>query len=395
MTVPETANRPAKQPMILGLGGCGASVIDVLASFPGIDKHILALIDTDRGTVENSAALFKLNASSDWGVANGSGCGGDVVRGERSLARVRPQISEVLSRASFLLVVCGLGGGTATGGLRTIASVARSMNLPAAFLVTMPFSFEAYARQRNAEECVRELLPTADILLTLPNDLLYSLLPPDTPAVEAFGKAAGELARTVFGVAELMRCKSLLGADYAVLMNLVRGKRCDCSVGVGIAAQSDGLDRCAIALERMLSSPFLGGRDQLKKSDLVLLVLSGGNDLTLAEMKRTIEYAADVLPRNVETLSGACVSDALDGCIQLTAFAVSYGNPAEKPCISEPEELPDGTVGTDILTQPEFTLPEFSRGIFENQPPSKYGNEDLDIPTFQRRSIKIDSGKSS
>ena len=37
-------------------------------------------------------------------------------------------------------------------------------------------------------------------------------------------------------------------------------------------------------------------------------------------------------------------------------------------------------------------LQSYSKGIFANLPPTKYKEEDLDIPTFQRRNITIDKG---
>ena len=109
-----------------------------------------------------------------------------MLRGGRAIARERSNISALLNDISLLVVTGGLGGGTATGGIRTIASVARSAGIPAVFLVTTPFSFESYSRRKNADDCIDELLPVTDILLTMPNDLLFTQLPPDTPVEQAF-----------------------------------------------------------------------------------------------------------------------------------------------------------------------------------------------------------------
>ena len=389
-----------KRPMILGIGGSGAAMIEQLALLPGINEYILALIDTDRDTTLRSAAELRISAAVDWGISNsGGGCGGDIIRGERAMARERQAISEMLEKASFLTVCGGLGGGTATGGARTIASVARNLKLPAVFLLTTPFSFESYSRRHNAQDCVRELLPMTDILLTLPNDLLFAQLPPDLPAEQAFERSSIEMAYTVFGMSELMRCRNLLGADYAAFMRPVKGMRCDCSLGIGAADSTDGLDRSSIALERLLASPFLGGQEFLKKAETLFLVLSGGTDLQLAELKRTLEIASGVFPKKIEIFSGAAISDNMDGRIQLTAIAVKYEKapPARKKSISSRHDLhaqDDLPAVSGELMQEEFALTSYSRGIFENQPPTKYRDEDLDIPTFQRLNISIDRGKT-
>lgn len=397
-----TSEANKKRPMILGIGGSGAAMIEQLALLPGINEYILALIDTDRDTTLRSAAELRISAAVDWGISNsGGGCGGDIIRGERAMARERQAISEMLEKASFLTVCGGLGGGTATGGARTIASVARNLKLPAVFLLTTPFSFESYSRRHNAQDCVRELLPMTDILLTLPNDLLFAQLPPDLPAEQAFERSSIEMAYTVFGMSELMRCRNLLGADYAAFMAPVRGQLCDCSIGIGAADGNDGLDRSAIALDRLLQSPFLGGMERIRKADAAFVILSGGTDLQLAEMKRSIEMASDVFPQKIELLSGAAVAPSMNGRIQLTAIVIRYVNPPpqkkQRPVIPATQvptqELPLSEPHRELI-QEEFTLTSFSRGIFENTPPSKYMDEDLDIPTFQRQKVSIDRGKT-
>ncbi len=395
-----TTTEEKKKPMILGIGGSGSSILEQLSFLPGIDAYSLARIDTDRVSAASPSAAETILASADWGATSGNGCGGDVIRGERAIARERGAIMRMLEKASFLTVCGGLGGGTATGGLRTICSVAHKLELPTVFLLTMPFSFEAYSRRHNAENCVEELLQMADVLITLPNDLLFSAMPPDMPAQQSFEHSARDMAYTVFGVAELMRCKSLMGADYADFMAPLKGKRCDCALGIGAADGSDGLDRSAIALDRMLRSPFLGGIENLKKADAAFLILSGGTDLQLAELKRTLETASDIFPKKTELYSGAAVSSSMNGRLQLTVITANY---AEKP--PEKNVRPDRTAvrtaapaaePSGILTQGELGLTSYSRGIFEtlNLPPTKYRDEDLDIPTFQRQNVSIDKGKT-
>lgn len=404
MTNPENSS-VEKRPMILGIGGAGAAIAGHLSLLPGIGHFQLAVIDTDKTSVENSSAPIKLIASADWGTTGGSGCGGDVIRGERAIARERRGVTEILSKASSLTVCGGLGGGTATGGIRTIASVARSLNLPAVYLLTTPFSFETYSRRSNADACIRELLPVTDILLTLPNDLLFATLSPDISAELAFEKSALEMAYLAYGVAELMCSRNVIGAGYADFMRPVKGVRCDCSIGIGAADANDGLDRCAVALERMLASPFLGGLEQLRNADAVFTILSGGTDLQFSELKRTFEHTANLFPKRTELLSGASVSDSMNGRIQLTVIAIKYEMPPEKKNaefefsgtpVPEPPipGIASGGKPKGILMQEEFELTSYSRGIFENLPPTKYQDEDLDIPTYQRRNVSIDRGKT-
>ena len=364
------------------------------------------MVDTDSESLAETTAGKKIAASSDWVIRDGTGCGGDVIRGERALARERSRMASLLTGVSLLVVTGGLGGGTATGGMRTVASIVRSAKIPAVFLLSTPFSFEAYSRKKNADDCIAELLPVTDILLPLPNDLLFSMLPANTPAPAAFTKASEEIARTVAGICGLLRSRSIVGSDIASFMALLRGRKCTCGVGVGSASHKDGLDRCTIALERMLESPFLGGLAKLEASDAAIIVLSGGADLTLGEMKRTLEQISGMLPKGVNLLVGASSTPAADGRVQLTAISIKYEQKLESaPMRKDRKEWSSskvaaapsaGSVSAEstkgALEQGVLELQSYSKGIFANLPPTKYKEEDLDIPTFQRRNITIDKG---
>ena len=47
------------------------------------------------------------------------------------------------------------------------------------------------------------------------------------------------------------------------------------------------------------------------------------------------------------------------------------------------------------MEQGMLDLQSFSKGIFADLPVTKYKDEDLDIPTFQRRGVSIDKGSTS
>lgn len=392
--------------LTVGLGGEGCAVVERLISFGLPEWMETGVIDTDSTFLEKSCATYKLAASSDWVVRSGTGCGGDIIRGERSIARERAAITKMLKGKSLLIVTGGLGGGTCTGGIRTLASVARSEGIPAVFLLTTPFSFESYSRRLNAEECIRELIPACEILLVLPNDLLYCTLPPEIAASEAYAAVVAETAHTVFGISASLHAKNLIGADYADFMNLLKGAKSECAIGVGKASSDEGLDKCALALERAVASPFLGGLPRIERSDAVMIIVTGGNDMTFAEMKRSLELAAGIVPENVEFMVGAGITDSSDSVMRITVIALKFDPAApqnaaheskrrvRRPAVSHrksPEVQSESQSG-GVLLQTELEFVSYSRGIFDRFPPVKHHDEDLDIPTFQRRNITIDKG---
>ena len=161
--------------LVVGLGGCGIRILEFLRNNPRANWLVTLAVDTDGGVLAGTRADAVINASADWNSKSCAGCGGDVIRGERAVSHERANLKEHIRGFSLMIVTGGLGGGTATGGVRTLASVAREEGVPAIFLLTTPFSFEAHSRRKNADDCLQEILPITDVVLTMPNDLLFKI----------------------------------------------------------------------------------------------------------------------------------------------------------------------------------------------------------------------------
>ncbi|MBO4632952.1 MAG: hypothetical protein J5858_13595, partial [Lentisphaeria bacterium] len=312
-----------KKILILALGGCGAKTLNAFAGLPGSGTFQTLLLETDKDSASRSRAGRILRAEANWASNSGQGCGGDPMKGERAFSRQRTELTNLISDQDFVIVTGGLGGGTATGGVRAVASVIRNLAVPAVFMLTTPFSFESYARRTYAEQCLNDLYDIVDVLIPLPNDLLFASLPPDTEVEPAFEKAAHELAASVFGIAELFRSRKLIGPDYAEFSATLKKAGNTCAFGCGRASHEDGLDRCSLALERMLESPFLGGMDRLSNCGALIVTMTGG-DLQLGEMKRTLENLTSFLPAGIQVSAGSTVNPDYHGMVQLTALAVHY-----------------------------------------------------------------------
>lgn len=82
-----------------------------------------------------------------------------------------------------------------------VLSVARKLEIPTLFFVSLPFTLEGHSKRKIAEDTVKEeLLGLADAVICLPNDLLFSVLESTTPLSNAFKLADQELSRTVLAL---------------------------------------------------------------------------------------------------------------------------------------------------------------------------------------------------
>lgn len=398
-----------KKVLILGLGGAGGKVVSRIAAqrISGLDT---VAVDCDIHSLDSlDSNVGRLVAGTDWNWTPGSGCGGDVIRGEQVISNERQRIMELIDGKDLIIVVAGLGGGIATGGIRTVASTIRSKKIPSVFMLTTPFSFESFAKRKAADDCIKQLLPVTDILLRLPNDLLFSMLSPDSSVEQAFSRSCDELARTVIGICGILNCKNALNVDYAGFMALLRGKKCQCGIGVGIGfPTAENPDRSGTAIRNMLQSPFLGGTDKLSSADAMIVSICAGPGLQLGEMKRTLESLAALGGSNTEVISGFSTAPFMGQALQAAVITVFY-DPEEKQNVQEKHTVSQETkkIGTAVkrsldrkkkipeLEQGILELTNYSKGIFVNTVPVFYGDDDLDIPTFQRKGIPVNKGYSA
>lgn len=389
---------------VIGLGGAGVKIISRLADSPYAAHLRLLAIDTDSSALDNCPlnSEHKFLADGKW--RQGRGCGGNFLEGQRSISRERANIEDMIKNSSMLIVTGGLGGGTATGGVAAFAGIAKKLVIPSIFVLTMPFSLEGHSKRRTAENGITELLPVADVLLYLPNDLLFNSLPGDTQVNEAFQMADREVAGTIIGVSEIIRHNNLLAADLGDIKEVLNKQKSFACIGVGRANSNDGLNRNHIALQRMLDSPLLGGVEKLKEADTVIVSLTGGNDLKIDETKKTLEAFEKFVNPECHLIVGANTADGYEGQIQITAIAIKFDEQKPKEEIPQPQNF--GIKNTPVtedkpnldslfgakLEQAELPLQHISRGIFLNTSPVLHQGEDLDVPTFQRKGIIIDKG---
>ena len=393
-----------KTTTVIGLGGAGVKIVSRLAVSPHASHLKLLAVDTDSNILDNSPLNSEQKFLGDSKWRQGKGCGGNVIEGQRSISRERANIEDLISDSSLLIITGGLGGGTATGGVAVFAGIARKLKIPSIFIITMPFSMEGHSKRRIAESGIKELLPVADILLYLPNDLLFTCMPGDTPVDKAFETADNEIARTITGVSEIISHNNLLAASFADIKEALNKQKSFASIGVGVANSNDGLNRNHIALQRMLDSPLLGGMEKLKEADTVIVSLTGGKDLKIDETKKTLEAFEKFVNPECNLIVGTNTAENHEGQIQITAVAIKFDTQkikketpvnmnfgVKKAQTPEEKSKLDSLFGAE-LEQAELPLQNISRGIFLNTSPINHQGEDLDVPTFQRKGIIIDKG---
>ena len=388
-----------KEVVILGLGGAGGRIVQKIHTLPDAGGLRLYAFDTDRRALEQLSALpdsCKFLCDEQWLL--GQGTGGDIMKGQRAISRESNHLQQIMHNASMLLVIGGLGGGTATGGSGVIFRLARTNSLNAVGMFELPFSFEGSGRCRQAEDGLRELLALSDTVLGVPNDLLFSVLPPETGFAESFDMADQEFARAVLGVVDVISPGNLLSADVGDLSAILKSRKSYAAVGVGYGNADDPGESCNQALSMLLDSPFLGGAAKLKEADAVILNLTGGEALTITNVTRTLESAGSLPGSGAKVMVGANVRPELGSQVHLTAVAVKYD---EREVAAHSAVVPQKTSrrsrrrqqSEDQPVQQTLPLTIASCGLFEGCTPTIIDGVNFDVPAFHRRQVSIDPGE--
>jgi cell division protein FtsZ len=386
---------------VLGIGGAGIKMAKALTHINGSEWLNIGVADADIAAINDSEIQNAFPVGIEW--TQGVGCGGDAGRGERAFAhKSRKEIEDFIKGSSMLIVVGGLGGGSATGGAPVIGRLARRLKIPTIFVLTTPFSFEGRARHDVAESGLKMLLPDADLIIPVSNDILFTSLQADTPANLAFLKADVSIAATLLGIAEIMRCGNLLSTDFTDLKELLGGKKSLCHIALGASDQKDVEDRCSDAVTKLMSSPLLGGKEILKAADAMIITVIGGDDFQIGEMKQTLDIVRESSGENTRIVAGANTDPAYSGKIFITVIAINYDKKSS-PIPERTSPIRSAKKENKIvreaapplpgkLVQGELAFQNTSRGHFTKTSPNIVNGEDIDIPPFQRESIILDKG---
>jgi cell division protein FtsZ len=383
---------------VIALGGAGCRIMSMLAGVEAARKFNLLAIDSDTESLKSSGLPEDKQIQVGKLLRSGRGCGGDIISGQQALANERKMLANLLSDTRILVVIAGLGGGLATGGLPVILGVAAKLHIAMAAVVTLPFSLEGFQRRHLADEKIKnDLLPLADAVLALPNDLLFSTLNAETPIAEAFRLSDQEVSRTVLALISIFGGGNLFSADFASFTGILKRRHTLCPIGTALVDNNE--DAAAEAMDKMLASPLLGGPESLDNADALAFSLLGGPELSIGNARTILDLCSRQIDQESgkTLLLGASTADEFAGKIQLTVMAVRY--------LDRNEPLRDksgkqsghhdvrGGNGGDAGMQMTLPLVMEDKGIMENTTPIMLDGEDLDVPTFRRRGLVIDTGK--
>ena len=306
---------------VIGVGGGGGNAVNRMidAQLRGIE---FIAANTDLQALAKCRAPIKLQIGTL--LTKGLGAGADPEMGRKAALEDTDRILECLEGADMVFLTAGLGGGTGTGAVPVIASLAAEIGALTVAVVTKPFGFEGRRRLQYAERGVEELRNAVDTLITIPNERLLNFVERGTPLFEAFRIADDVLRQAVQGISDLITIPGEVNVDFADVRTIMTGMGM-ALMGTGIAK---GEHRALEAAQRAISSPLLE-ETSIQGARGVLINISGGHDLTLHEVAEAARIISDSVDPDANIISGMVIDPTLEEAMKVTVIATGFDRSAD------------------------------------------------------------------
>ena len=301
---------------VFGVGGGGGNAINTMIT-EGIRNVEFIAANTDVQALDNNLAPLKIQLGA--GLTKGLGAGANPEIGRNSALEDQARISESLEGADMVFVTAGMGGGTGTGAAPVIANIAREAGALTVGVVTKPFQFEGRKRLRQAEEGIRSLATAVDTLIIIPNQRLLAISGDQTTILDAFKTADEVLLHAVQGISDLITVPGLINVDFADVCTIMNSKGL-ALMGTG---QASGPSRAIDAAEMAISSPLLEDVS-IEGATGILVNLTGGLDVTLAEVNESISLIEQAAHEDANIIFGNVIDESLRDEVKITVIATGF-----------------------------------------------------------------------
>ncbi|MBQ7880308.1 MAG: cell division protein FtsZ [Clostridia bacterium] len=353
---------------VIGVGGGGNNAVNRMIE-AGITSAYFVAVNTDQQVLNMSKADKTITIGRK--ITRGLGAGAKPEVGHDAAEESEQEIRNMLEGSNLVFVTCGLGGGTGSGAAPVIAKISKEMGILTVGVVTKPFAFEGRTRQINAEKGLEELRKYVDTLVIIPNDKLMKILKRDISLVDAFRYADDVLRQGIQGVSELIVKPSLINLDFADVNTIMKDKGL-AHMGIG---KGRGEYKTMEAVRQAVTSQLL--ETSIEGATGILINITGGRDLSLAEIYEAVDLVRDVVDSECNIIFGASIDDNMKDEVQVTVIATGFDLKHEKPATpTYPTNM--GNVNTFAQSAQPQQAEYDNEGEDDYDDEEDYDNEDYD-----------------
>lgn len=312
--MPKTQSSTIK---VIGVGGGGSNAVNHMykQQIRGVD---FVICNTDAQALENSPIPNKIQLGAN--LTSGLGAGANPEIGAQAAKESMQEIQQMLNvHTKMVFITAGMGGGTGTGAAPIIAKIAKDMDILTVGIVTIPFQFEGRMRAKQAQLGIDQLRQNVDSLIVINNNKLREVYG-NLGFKAGFSKADEVLSTAARGIAEVIT------HHYKQNIDLHDAKTVLSNSGTAImgSAKEEGQNRAKNAIIKALDSPLLNDNKITGAKNVLLLIVSGTNEVTLDEIGEINDYIQTEAGFDANIIMGIGEDEELGEAISVTIVATGF-----------------------------------------------------------------------
>jgi len=340
---------------VIGVGGGGSNAINHMFK-QGIKGVDFIICNTDSQALANSPVPNKIQLGVN--LTEGLGAGANPEVGQQSAIESVDEIEKMLdTNTKMIFITAGMGGGTGTGAAPVIAQLAKERDILTVGIVTIPFQFEGKVRQEQALQGVERLRKQVDSLIVINNNKLREVYG-NLGFKAGFSKADEVLATASRGIAEVIT------HHYTQNIDLKDAKTVLSNSGTAImgSAVASGDDRAKIAIKSALDSPLLNDNKITGAKNVLLLIVSGSQEITIDEIGEINDFIQTEAGFNANIIMGVGEDESLEESVSVTIIATGFNAEQQHEIVNtEPNKIihsleDEQKVVKDLIDKANFNI---------------------------------------
>ncbi|WP_026977049.1 cell division protein FtsZ [Flavobacterium tegetincola] len=354
---------------VIGVGGGGSNAINHMFK-QGIKGVDFIVCNTDAQALAVSSVPNKIQLGVN--LTEGLGAGANPEVGQQSAIESIAEIEKMLDiNTKMVFITAGMGGGTGTGAAPVIAQLAKDRDILTVGIVTIPFQFEGKVRQEQALLGVERLRKQVDSLIVINNNKLREVYG-NLGFKAGFSKADEVLATASRGIAEVIT------HHYTQNIDLKDAKTVLSNSGTAImgSASASGENRAKEAIVSALDSPLLNDNKITGAKNVLLLIVSGTNEITIDEIGEINDHIQVEAGHNANIIMGVGEDENLGDAVAVTIIATGFNVEQQNEIVNTAPEKIIHTLGDE-----QKLTHNLSQNVIESfnfsQPTSASKNNDV------------------
>jgi cell division protein FtsZ len=312
---------------VIGVGGGGSNAINHMFK-KGINGVDFVISNTDAQALNDSPVPIKIQLGAT--LTEGLGAGANPEVGAMAAKESFEEIKNLLStHTKMVFITAGMGGGTGTGAAPIIAKMAKDMDILTVGIVTMPFQFEGKLRIDQAELGLQNIKKNVDALIVINNNKLREVYG-NLGFKAGFSKADEVLSTAARGIAEVITHHYRQNIDLKDARTVLK----DSGTAIMGSGSASGENRAQEAIINALDSPLLNDNKISGCKNVLLLIVSGSEEITIDEIGSINDYIQEEAGNNANIIMGVGEDENIGSSIAVTIIATGFGSDQQNQIVN-------------------------------------------------------------